>query len=267
MSNLAPRHLDQAEVELLLKKLATVEAIVVGGQALALWCRLFLDRAPHIASAYSLTSEDLDVYGSATEAATFAALLDDAELIVTPAWDASPNSAVVIGKIKDRTVRVDFMRNILGVSAASIKEHYVTFERPVDNGGEPVRFSLLHPLDCLRSRLSNINDLKRQGVHAITSAAASMVVVDLFISELLDAGEFRQAQNALMDLYFIGRDNCLDKPAGKLHSLKPLEILQKYRLDVRLDERWRGFQLTSTINRYREKMQKREKKSVSQSEA
>jgi hypothetical protein len=260
MSEAAPCHLDHAEVELLLKKLETVEAVVVGGQALALWCRLFLDQAPHIASAYSLTSEDLDVYGSAKEAATFAALLDDAELIVTPAWDASPNSAVVIGKINDRTVRVDFMRNILGVSPKSIKDHYVTFERTMEGGGEPVRFSLLHPLDCLRSRLSNINDLKRQGVHAITSAVAAMTVVDLFISELLDAGEFRKAQHALLDLFYIGRDNCLDKPAGKLHSLNPLEILQKYRLDVRLDERWRGFQLTGAINRYRKKMKQREKK-------
>jgi hypothetical protein len=253
--NSPPRHLDHIEVELLLKKLETVDAVVVGGQALALWCRLFLDQEPRIANTYSLTSEDLDVYGSAQNARTFAALLDDAELIVTPAWDASPNSAVVIGKIGDHTVRIDFMRNILGVDSKSIKQYFVTLQRPSTDGSDFIRFSLLHPLDCLRSRLSNINELHRQGVHAIASATAAMVVVDLFIGELLQTDRLKDAQNALMDLYYIGRDHCLNKAAGKLHSINPLEVLQKYRLDVRLDDRWRSHQLAGCITRYRAGMQ------------
>lgn len=251
----APRHLTSGEVEHLLKHLEAVNAVVVGGQALALWCRLFLDRAPEIANAYSLTSEDLDVYGSAADAQTFAKLLGDAEVHLTPPFDNSPNAAVVTGKIGDHVVRVDFMRMILGVDARALKEHFITLTKD-DGATGPIRFSLLHPLDCLRSRLSNINDLRREGVHAIRSAHAAMLVVDLFVDELLEAQEFRPAQAALMSLFYIGRDRCADKAAGRKFKMSPLSILQKYRLDVRLDKRWRSHQLAGAIKKLHAKSQR-----------
>lgn len=247
-----PGHLNASEVEKLLRHLERVQAVVVGGQALALWSRLFLERIPQIAEIYSLSSEDLDVYGTAADAKLFATLLQDAELHIPPRWDNSPNAAVVVGTVGTRPVRIDFLRSILGVEHRSIKQNYVTLTRESADG--PIKLSLLHPLDCLRSRLSNINDLHREGIHSISSAKAALMIVDVFIDELLDAGETRKAQAILASLYYIARDKCIHKPAGRKFGLNPIYILQKFRLDTRLDARWRSHQIAGAIRRLRDKM-------------
>jgi hypothetical protein len=249
-----PRHLSASEVEKLLKYLERVRAVVVGGQALVLWSRLFLDRVPQIADIYSLSSEDIDVYGTASDAKTFAKLLENAELHIPPRWDNSPNVAVVTGTIGSHPVRIDFLRSILGVEHRSIKENYVTLTKDTPAG--PLNISLLHPLDCLRSRLSNINDLHREGIHSISSAKAAMIIVDVFIDQLLEEGQTRKAQAMLASLYYIARDRCIDKAAGIKFGLNPIYILQKFRLDTRLDARWRSHQIASAIRRLRGKLRR-----------
>ena len=83
-----------------------------------------------------------------------------------------------------------------------------------------------------------------------------MMIVDVFIDELLDAGHIRHAQALLMTLIYIARDRCIGKPSGVKFGLNPIYILQKYRLDTRLDARWRSYQLANGIRRLREKLDK-----------
>jgi hypothetical protein len=251
-----PRHLSAVEVEELLRIIEQSKSIVIGGQALALWCRFFLDRAPQIANFYSLSSEDLDVYGSTSEAKSLAHLLSEAELHIPPLWDNSPNAAVVTGKIGIHPVRIDFMRSVLGVEDHALRRNYVTLSKETDNG--TLSINLMHPLDCLRSRLSNINDLHREGLHAISSARAALMIVDLFIDQALRIGNVREAQAMLMTLYYVARDRCLTKPADDKFSLNPIHIIQKYRLDVRLDHRFRSNQLASSIKRLLQKHQQKQ---------
>ena len=71
-------HLTTEQIETILQYIEQVDAIVVGGQSLALWARLFLDRFPQIARVYSISSEDVDVYGSAAAAKKFAEKLGNA---------------------------------------------------------------------------------------------------------------------------------------------------------------------------------------------
>jgi hypothetical protein len=47
-------HLTAEEVEIILQYIEQVDAIVVGGQSLAIWARLFLDRYPQIGRIYSI---------------------------------------------------------------------------------------------------------------------------------------------------------------------------------------------------------------------
>lgn len=251
MADIPPQHLSSAELEKLLTYIETAKAIVVGGQALALWCRFYLDRNPKIATYYSLTSEDLDVYGSAEDAKTLAQHLLDAEVLIPDGWDNTANAAVVLGRIGDRQIRIDFLRSVLGVDHKSLTDHYVTLTK--DSPAGALHIHLMHPLDCLRSRLSNLNDLHRHGVHAVSSAKAAMMVVELFIDELLKAGDFRNAQASLISLAFIGRDRCLSKSADLKFSINPIEILQKFRVDARLDHRWRSNQLASLLEKLRTK--------------
>jgi hypothetical protein len=198
-----PDHLSSEEVEQLLRYIEQTKSIVVGGQALALWCRLFLDTAPQIASYYSLSSDDLDVFGSVADARALAQLLSDAKLHIPQAFDNSPNAAVVVGNLGNHTIRIDFMRQILGVDDKGLKNHYVTLTKDTERG--PLSIHLMHPLDCLRSRLSNINDLHREGVHAISSAKAALMVVDVFLDQALANRKTREAQAILMSLFYIAR--------------------------------------------------------------
>lgn len=247
------RHLSSDEVEDLLRFIEQTKTIVVGGQALALWCRLFLDRDPKIAAYYSLSSDDLDVFGSAGEAKSLAQHLADAELLIPEAWDNSPNAAVVMGRLGNHRIRVDYMRAVLGVTDATLKNNYVTLTKETGRG--PLSMHLMHPMDCLRSRLSNINDLHREGLHAISSAKAALAVTDLFIDQTIALGNSREAQAMLMNLVYIGRDRCIGKPAHTKFGLNTSDILSKYRIDIRLDNRFRSHQLANALKMLAKKIE------------
>ncbi|PSO21803.1 hypothetical protein C7G42_09330 [Bradyrhizobium sp. MOS003] len=130
----------------------------------------------------------------------------------------------------------------------------VTLTGPSQGQGSQIDILILHPLDCLRSRLSNINDLKRTDPHSISSAHAAVIILDVFIDDLLQNGETKKAQAILMSLFYVIRDRNLGRPSQTKFQVDPLSILLKYRLDLRLDNRWRSHQLANAISRLRKKM-------------
>ena len=75
--------------------------------------------------------------------------------------DHTPNAAVIVGTIGERTIKVDFMHSILGVDHRSIENNFITLSGKHQTTGKEIDILVLHPLDCLSSRLSNINDLRR----------------------------------------------------------------------------------------------------------
>jgi hypothetical protein len=249
-------HLTAQEVETILHYIEQVDAILVGGQSLAIWARLFLSHAPQIARVYSISSEDVDVYANAAAAKAFAANLQSARVFIPDPFDNSPNAAVVEGKLGEREIRIDFMRNILGVDPKSIKKNFVTLSRPAKDGGKPVNILILHPLDCLKSRLSNINDLHREDAHSISSARAAVMVLEAFIDQHLQRGEFRPAQAILMSVYYVVRDRSLGRPSHVRFGIDPGDILRRFRLDVRLSRVWRSHQLASAIERLKMKSER-----------
>jgi hypothetical protein len=247
-------HLTAEELETVLEYLQEIDAILVGGQSLAVWSRLYLDRAPQIARVYSMSSEDVDLFASKEAAEKFAQKLSNAKVYVPPLFDPSPNAAVVVGELGTKRIQVDFLRGVLGVDHKTLKKNFVTLTGPAKGGGHPVNILILHPLDCLKSRLSNINDLKREDIHSISSAQASVIILDVFIDDLLTRGEVKKAQAILIALYYVIRDRHLGKTSHLKHSIDPLSILLKYRLDIRLDSRWRSHQLANALSKLREKM-------------
>ncbi|MGY3407312.1 hypothetical protein ACVWZV_003425 [Bradyrhizobium sp. GM5.1] len=249
-------HLTADQLATILEYIEEVDAILVGGQSLAVWARWFLARYPQIARVYSISSEDVDFYANAAAAKKFAERLGSARIFIAPPFENSPNAAVVEGELGDRKVRIDFMRNILGVDPKSIKKNFVTLSRPARDGGKPINILILHPLDCLRSRLSNVNDLHREDPHSVSSARAAVLVVEAFIDDHLRRGDFRQAQAMLMNLYYIARDRSLGKMSHLKFGIDPGDILLKFRLDLRLAQTWRTNQLASAIERLKTKASK-----------
>lgn len=250
-------HLTAEQLATILEYIEEVDAILVGGQSLAVWARLFLDRYPQIARVYSISSEDVDFFANVSAAKKFAEKLGPtARVFVADPFDNSPNSAIVEGKLGDRTIRIDFMRNILGVDPNSIKNNFVTLSRPARDGGKPINILILHPLDCLRSRLSNINDLRREDPHSISSARAAILVLEAFVDNHLRRGEFREAQDILMSVYYLTRDQSVGKASHLKFGIDPGDILRKFRLDLRLANAWRAHQLARAIERLNRKYER-----------
>jgi hypothetical protein len=248
-------HLPYEDVVRVLEFIHDADAVVVGGQSLAIWSRHYLERRPQIASHYSMTSDDVDFYGSKATAQKFASKLDNATVHLPGPDDSTPHSAVVVGLVGDRKIQVDFLHSILGVDTHSIENNFVTLSGRNKNNGREVNIIVLHPLDCLRSRMSNINDLRRYDEHSLSSALASVEVLDAFLDDLLENGLTKEAQATLHNLHFVIKES-LHKPSFQRFGLDPRPILVRRLDDTRLDTRWREFNLSGSIRRLEERLNK-----------
>lgn len=240
-------HLTEDEVARVLDLVHEADAVVVGGQSMAIWARHYADYNPEIPKIYTMTSEDVDFYGSRKTAEEFAAKLKNAKVYIPNIDDHGPNAAKVVGLIGNREIKVDFLHSILGVDHGSLKNNVITLTGMRSDNGEPLAIVLMHPLDCFRSRLSNINDLKRKDLHSISSARASILVLDAVIDDMLNIGWTKEAQDTLQTLRYITLAKCYGTVAHLEFGLDPRWIFEKYLRDERLDSRWRSFQLTTSL--------------------
>lgn len=243
-----PDHLSEDEVARVLELVRDADAVVVGGQSMAIWARHYSPFNPEISATYTMSSEDVDFFGSRKAAENFAANLDNAKVLIPDLDDHGPNAAQVIGFVGEREIRVDFLHSILGVDTATIKNRVITLSGRRSDTGDPIDIAVLHPLDCFRSRLSNINDLKRKTVHSVSTAKASVLVLDALIDDMLGRGWIREAQTTLQELRYITLKKCCGTSAHLEFGIDPRWIFEKYLTDTRFDERWRRFQLTASLN-------------------
>ena len=243
-----PHHLTENEVARILDLVHEADAVVVGGQSMAIWARHYADYNPEIPKIYTMSSEDVDFYGNRKVAEDFAAKLGNAKIYFPDPDDHGPNAAKVVGLIGSREIKVDFLHSILGVDHASLKNNVITLTGKRSDNGEPLAILLMHPLDCFRSRLSNINDLKRKDVHSISYARASILVLDAVINDMLENGWTKEAQETLQKLRYVILTKCFGTVAHLEFGLDPRWIFEKYLNDERFDSRWRSFQLTASLN-------------------
>jgi hypothetical protein len=249
-----PPHLTEEQVARVLDLVHQADAVVVGGQAMALWARRYAEFNPEISRTYTMSSEDVDFYGTRKAAEDFAAKIDNGKLFIPSIDDHTPNSAMVVGLVGDREIQVDFLHSILGVDHSSLRNNVLSLTGTRSDNGEPLTILVMHPLDCFRSRLSNINDLKRKTVHSVSTAKASILVLDAVINDFLEIGWIKEAQDALQTLRYITLTKCYGTVAHVEFGLDPKWIFEKYIQDERLDPRWRKFQLTTSLNRLVDKL-------------
>ncbi|MBB3572025.1 hypothetical protein [Rhizobium sp. BK491] len=91
------------------------EAFIVGGQATFLWAGLYETIRPEIAKYKPFTSKDIDYYGGVSAARKLTEAIGGK--VLTPDKDTmnSPSTAMVEASVNGRLLRVDFLREILGV--------------------------------------------------------------------------------------------------------------------------------------------------------
>ena len=197
----------------------------------------------------AITSVDVDFLGNSAQARYLAKGLPNSKVhLPTPFDDITPNAAVIEGEIGGQPVTIDFMSQIIWVREDQLKQRFLTLSAIGSNGNE-ITILCMHPLDCLKNRLGNINRLNRTDAMAITTAVAAVHIADGFIGELLEMGETKDAQSALRELEFIVKDKCANKPSYSVHGIDPSVIMNKYLTDARLDPRYREKTLTGALRR------------------
>jgi hypothetical protein len=235
------RHLSLTEVETILEIVQEADAIVIGGQSLNLWAMHYRGKYPELMQYAPFTSKDIDFYTIGEAPKILADALDGELFVPDPFDNATPNFALVVAHLGDHKIDIDFMRVVLGVDSRSIQNNFVTLDITLEN--RTIKVLLLDPLDCLRSRLSNINVLARHDCQSVSQAHASLVVVRAYINELLDIStklSIQRACSILHDLYYVTKTEAIGRAAYLRHGLDPSEIIKRFREDVRLDPRYRA---------------------------
>jgi hypothetical protein len=242
-------HLTPDQVARILEIVQDTDVVIVGGQSVNLWAEHYAQRISGLAERGPFTSKDVDFYGGKDAAEKLADALGG-NLHVPKFDEATPNAAVVVGSLDGRKVEIDFMRVVLGVDDASIKNNFVTLRGRNLASGTEIRLMLLHPLDCLRSRFANINLLRREDELSLRQALIAIDVLQYFIDELLAAGHWKHAQVILHDLFFVIRDEFIrGRLAWNYAYLNPLPVMKAFVDCPALDERWRRNNLTLMISR------------------
>lgn len=165
----------------------------------------------------------------------------------------TPDAAVVLGELNGRRVVVVFMASVLGVDDESITDNFVAIEGRWN--GATINLLVMHPLDCLRSRLANINTLRRFDDHSVRQAALTLRVLEQYLGDVLAAGNFRSAQRIFRELQFVVRDQHLARPShrGFGAELNILGLMERFVSHPDLDRRWRELVLQRAVDHLRSK--------------
>ena len=247
-------HLSAEQVLEILDIVQEQDAILIGGQSVNLWAEWYSAADPALEAWRPYTSKDIDFFQNHGAATRLANILNGTMRVPKSMDDATPNSATVVGTLGDKHVEIDFLKRVMGVDDEAVLENYVTILGTDQATGQPVRILVLSPLDCLRSRLSNLNVLKRQDVIAVNQGRASVVVLKCFIHELLREGAFRKAQETLTQLATLIRTKHIGMASDLEHDLRPQTVLYEFVAHPALDERWRTLILRSSIDRIEKKL-------------
>ncbi len=135
--------------------------ILVGGQAVAVW-GIYFDVPPPPGD-YPVLTADTDWLGHQDDARQLCKSLEsDTTTVEFQAEDAfgfSANTAMALMHHEERTLLMDFLKNITGLETKEVER--LALEITISGN----RFRVMHPLHCLISRFANLkaHSIKRLG--------------------------------------------------------------------------------------------------------
>lgn len=133
--------------------------IVVGGQAVNYWAKLYLPREPRLRAHLPFTSKDLDVIGSETSARRVAKALG--WQYSSPIVGGGPVQGVLTSSASSHPLTVEFLWEIKGVSHENIREFVRENVIEPEGCGRQVRIRVLDPLFLLHGKVRNAVDLEQ----------------------------------------------------------------------------------------------------------
>lgn len=159
--------------------------VLVGGQAIEVWGHYF-GVLPPTGNQEPLT-EDTDWYGGKKDAIWLCGLLggkSTTELFLTKDFDPSLSTALAYLQRPDgRILMMDFLRGLVGLSNEEITKFAVSI------AVSGVRLNVLHPLFCLQSRLSNLENLPhKRNTNGVLQAEWTINIAEAYLLKMRENG-------------------------------------------------------------------------------
>jgi hypothetical protein len=156
------------------------DAVLIGGSALAFWVIRYdvpIDDGPQVA-----LSADADFLGTPEHAQAFAQAIG-CEARKVPGRAISSLLGMVVRRIGERELTlVDVVRRVVGLDAQNVHANAIEMALP----GRPESFKVMHPVDCLISRLENLRQLReKQNQVGRWHAQIAVRVVRRYFEDLL----------------------------------------------------------------------------------
>lgn len=190
------------EIYLFIASLPDSEKItLVGGQALNFWAEMYLGDDSELYRKYApFTSADIDFLGNREAVLKCAGIWDGTAKLPEP-FDVSPNSGlVIVTSGTEASLVIDFLSSVHGIDNTELLRERVRvcYKNAV--------FFVIHPLHCLKSRISNVIGLNRDDSHSLNRLMLAVAVMNRRIKHLLDGERRRQALKEIEAVFRIARD-------------------------------------------------------------
>lgn len=175
----------------------------MGGQSLTFWVDYYKIPVPPSDTPY--LTQDADVLATKHDALIVATELHGTLCIPKPD-DHTPNTAIVTYKTPDgRTLFIDFMGTLIGLTNEEIRKLAVEFEHP-----EYGFIRILHPTLVLKSRIVNLHRLSsKRDTNGVEQARLAVLVAKAFFENYVASGFAGKTP----DRYLIDRVIWLEKLA------------------------------------------------------
>ncbi|MBL8624415.1 MAG: hypothetical protein JNK64_24115 [Myxococcales bacterium] len=215
--------LTPAEAGVVLQRLGdlTSTIVLVGGQALAFWVEHYVDRFDPPGP---INSKDIDFCGSQAAVATAAARLGGTYEVPEP-FAHTPSTGIVSFVDPSGHDRwIDFLGDPYGLSSVDVAKWSVEVEVPLP--GVSVTFRVMHPVHCMRSRISNVGGLPGyQTAHALDQARASVSCAREFIRDVLEHEGAKAAGRLNEHVYRFAWGNLHARNVFRDYGIDPFEAV------------------------------------------
>ncbi len=223
------------------------QVTLVGGQAVNVWVEHYRaqGRVPELDGDGLFTSKDVDFCATRDAVRAFAARVPNARVRFPSFDDATPNVGLVLFVDRDGRERViDFLDVPFGMDAKTVAGGSVPLD-VLDAHGRPTghRFRVMHPVDCMESRVHNVVGLAREydTPHGRRQLRASVVCAREALRDVLDtpASDRFDPMRAALDLNERIFDLCLRDRRGRVvHQRTGVDPFDAVLVDRRLGDRF-----------------------------
>ncbi|HTY48294.1 MAG TPA: hypothetical protein VMB48_01230 [Steroidobacteraceae bacterium] len=192
MNDLPRSALSEDEVNEILRAGGEI-AILVGGQALAVWASFYRVEIP--AALSGNVTRDADFIGTKDTALIIKAALSNQDWTFEPvrAGSLSPVVAQLVLRSDDGIKEIDFLGSIVGLRTHEVRRRAVPVCLP---DGSVV--TVLHPLDVLASRLHNLAELpEKRTAKGVAQAQLAIGIAGAFLRDTIARGQERDVYNQI----------------------------------------------------------------------